>query len=959
MPSILHLAKSMKRITLLLLATFITQFAYLQKNGIITGKIVDEKTGEDLIGVTVKIKDGTNGTATDIDGTFKLEMPPGKYDLQISYVSYQTKIIEGIVVVAGELTEPIHITLADAVNELGGVTVNGTASRGTSTALVLEQKNSAVMFDGISSDQMRKSPDRNTADVLKRVSGATIQDNFVIIRGLPDRYNTAFLNGSPLPSSEPDRKAFAFDIFPAALLSDLKVIKTAMPSLSGEFAGGLIQVRTKDIPEKNFYSFSLGTTFNLITTFGDFKKATGGNTDFFGLDDGTRQLPTGFASNSQMVEWGNLGQNDNLVNAARMLKNNFPIKSQIASPGFSFQFSMGHVVNLLPKTLQGKTKNKAEFGSVFALTYNTLQTYRETDRYDYVGNVKNIEFVDKQYNINTSWGGIWNMAFILSKENGANNRISLKNMFNVNTNDQVINRHGYVIDANSELKSYNMLYTQNTLFSTQLNGEHVLPKSKIKFEWGASYNRLHRIIPDYKILQYSRDMSDTTYPYMVSFSGSVQSSNASRFFSDQLDNAYAGNFDFTLPFKIGPTRHELKVGSYLQYKSRDFQGRVFGYSTYGIGGSDMSAISVSSLDTIFDNRHFSNEGLIIEEVTRKSDAYQYWSSIAAGYIQLENSFFENKLKFIWGARLESFHQNLSTHSVADESPITVDSTVIDILPSMNIIYSFHPKFNLRVSGSQTVCRPESRELAPFTFYDFSLFALVGGNSGLQRTKITNADLRLEWYPAGGQLISVTGFFKYFEKPIEKVLFTGATNRTFTYINVPDAYSAGVELEYRFSIGSFIKDNKSRFLNDLSFYGNFSYIFSNVNVLDTLSGTQQNRAMQGQSPFIINTAISYNDSKYNFGIALAFNYIGTRIWTVGNEYYPTIMENPRPVLDLQLTKSFMKKKLDIVLNFKDLIASRAIFFQDTNANGTYDDGTDQVMINQRLGQQISLNVSYKF
>ena len=950
----------MKKITLLLLAILLTQFAYLQKNGIITGKIVDEVTGEDLIGVSVMVKGGTKGTATDIDGTFKLDVAPGVYDLQITYISYQTKIIEKIQVEAGQTTETVHITLAESVNELGGHTVTATATKGTSTALILEQKNSAVMFDGISSDQMRKSPDRNTADVLKRVSGATIQDNFVIIRGLPDRYNAAFINGSPLPSSEPDRKAFSFDIFPSALLSDLKVIKTAMPSLSGEFAGGIILVRTKDIPEKNYYSLNLGTSFNLITTFSNFNRATGGNTDFFGLDDGTRQLPNNFPTNQQMVDAANLGQNDQLVDYAKMLNNNFPIKSGLAAPGFNFQFSMGHNINLIPKALRNTSTNKTELGSVFALTYNTMQTFREIERNDFEnpgGQV--VAFVDKQYNINTSWGGIWNLALLASKANGANNKISLKNMFNVNTNDQAINRDGFIFDQGFQIKSYNMLYTQNTLFATQLSGEHVLPKSKIKFEWGASYNRLNRIIPDYKILEYRRDASDTTMPYVVNFGGSVQSSIASRFFSNQLDNLGAGNFDFSLPFKIGATRHELKVGSFLQYKAREFEGRVFGYTTYGLGGTDVPSISVSAIDSIFDNRNFSNQGLVLEEVTRKSDSYKYWASVAAGYIQLEHAFFENKMRIIWGARLESFHQNLAAFQVSDDSPVNIDTTVIDVLPSINIIYAFHPKFNLRLSGSQTVCRPEARELAPFSFYDYSIFALVGGNAQLQRTKITNADLRFEWYPAGGQLVSLTGFFKYFENPIEKVLFTGATNRTFTYINVPDAYAAGIELEYRFTIGSFIKDNKSRFLNDLSFSGNFAYIQSNVNVLDTLSGTEKNRALQGQSPFILNAGVQYNDSKHNFGIALSFNFIGPRIWAVGNVFYPSTMENSRPVLDLQLSKSFLKKKLELVLNFRDLIASRAIFYQDTDGNGIYSEGQDYVMINQRLGQQISFSVGYKF
>ncbi|MCX7743581.1 MAG: carboxypeptidase-like regulatory domain-containing protein [Flavobacteriales bacterium] len=945
----------MKKLLALATSILFSIISFTQ-NGFVAGKVVDQSTGEELIGVAIMVKGSTKGTSTDIDGTYKLELAPGTYDLQVSYISYQTKVIPGVVVKAKEITA-LNITLQSAEKELGEVVIEATVDRETSSALVLEQKNSVVLFDGISAEAIRKTPDRNTAEVLRRVSGATIQDNFVIIRGLPDRYNAAFINGSPLPSSEPDRKAFSFDIFPSALLNDLKVIKTAMPSLTGEFAGGIIQVSTKNIPDKNYYSISLGTTFNTITTFSEFRKENGGSTDFFGIDDGTRQLPAAFPSNEEMVNSSN-NNNDKLVEYARLLKNNFPVKKISASPGLSFQYSMGHNFNLIPKSKRDNTTGKKEFGSVFGLTYNNMFTRREIERNDFDLVGKLVSYLDNQFTINTLWGALWNVAFISSKPNGSNNRITLKNMFNVNTNDQHTYREGIILDQQFDVRSYNTFYSQNMLLSTHLNGEHSLPKSKIKFEWGAGYSRLNRIIPDYKVLQYRRDATDTLQPFFVPFSGTVQQSIASRFFSNQIDNIYSGTFDFSYPFKIGATRHELKIGSYLQYKDRDFGARVLGYTTYGIGGADMPQISVSAIDTIFQSSHFSNQGLVIKEVTRKSDTYAYFATTAAGYIQLENSFFDNKLKFVWGARFESFRQNLTTYTSGD-TPINLDTTVNDILPSINIIYGFHPKFNIRLSGSQTVTRPESRELAPFTFYDYSIFALAGGNSNLKRTKITNADLRFEWYPQGGQIVSVSGFFKYFENPIEKVLFTGATNRTFTYINVPYALAAGAELEYKVNIGSLLSNSHARFFDGLSLIGNFAYIYSNVNVADTLSGTEEQRSMQGQSPYIINASIQYNDSKYDFGFTLSFNYIGPRIWSVGNYYYPSIIENPRPILDVQITKSFLKKALELRLNFKDLIAYDGIFYQDNNLNNVYDDSVDNLMIRQRVGQQISFSIGFKF
>lgn len=944
---------------LALTASILISIVSFTQNGFVAGKVVDQTTGEELIGVAIMVKGATKGTSTDIDGTYKLELAPGTYDLQVSYISYQTKVIPGVVVKAKEITS-LNITLQSSEKELGEVVIEATVDKETSSALVLEQKNSVVLFDGVSAEQIRKTPDRNTADVLRRVSGATIQDNsFVIVRGLPDRYNAAFINGAPLPSSEPDRKAFAFDIFPAALLNDLKVIKTALPSLPGEFAGGLIQIKTKDIPEKNYYQINIGTSVDAISTFRPFKMGQGGSLDFLGIDDGTRALPAGIPNNEEFrAIQQNASNKPQLVEFAKMFNNNYTIRNMTAMPGLNLQYNMGHVINLIPRSKRENSAHKTELGNVFGITYYNLATLRQFVRKDFNDIEQLFEFRDEQYTMNTSWGGVWNLSLLHSKTTGANNRITLKNMFNVNSNDQFTLRNGEQLALDFQIKSYNYYYTQNMLYATQLNGEHILPKSKIKFEWMGAYSHLYRTIPDYRVLNYTR--VDSTYNFAVPFSNTVQQQIASRFFSNQKDNNYTGTFDFTLPFKLGSTRHELKVGSYLQYRNRDFEGRVFGMARYSSFAANVAAISQYDVDSIFDPRNFDASGLLIREVTKKSDSYLFSSSLAAGYIQFNNMFFDYKLKFIWGARLESYRQVLDTYSAAnDNDPVKVDTTVIDILPSMNIIYSFHPKMNLRLSGSQTVCRPEARELAPFVFYDFSLFVNTNGNASLQRTKITNADLKYEFYPVGGQSLSFGGFFKWFDNPIEKTLFPGLSEgRIFTYINVPTAYAWGIEVDYRFTIASFLKNNKSRFLENLSFTGNFSYISSEVN-LDTVSYVSGRRPMQGQSPYIVNALISYNDSKYNFGISLAVNYFGRRIFAVGDVTYPELWENPRVVLDLQLSKAFLAKKLELKLNIRDLLAQDLIFYQDINGDGILSASGDYELIRQRMSQRISFSVGYKF
>lgn len=943
-------------------AIFVTLFILISgainaQTGKISGRIIDEN-GQALIGANIIIKGAGKGAMSDVDGKFSISIAPGKYHVVISFLGYQKEEWLALEVKANQTTTQ-NIKLKPTVNDgLNTVVITAQANRQSNTAIVLEQKNASVVFDGISAEQIRKAPDRTTADVLKRVSGATIQDNqFVIVRGLPERYNAAYLNGSPLPSSEPDRKAFSFDIFPSALLNDLKVIKTAMPSLPGEFAGGLITVSTRDIPESNFYQINVGTTYNTISTLKPFVKSAGGKTDFLGIDDGKRSLPANMPTNEEMITTQNAFDKDKLVEVAQMMPNNYASKNIKAIPGLSFQFAMGHMADLNKKTSE-KSGNKSNFGSVFAITYNSNSTYRESDRSEFDDqNHAMVSYFDKQYSQQVSLGGLWNLALNFKRKNGSLSRISLKNMMNINSNDQVVNRSGVDFVKGYDIQSYNTLYTQNRLISSQLNGEHVMGKSKIRLDWSAGYSNLNRITPDYRTTTYQR--SDSTMPFMIPFSNNVQPNIAGRFFSNQNDNSYSAAADLTIPVKIGSTRHQIKTGTMLSFRNRNFSARQLGYARYKSSASNIGEISQMGIDSVFDSRNMGTEGLLLREVTKLSDTYRSEQNTIAGYVQLESSFFENKLRFIYGVRAEHYRQILNTYALADASPISIDTAVLDFLPSINIVYGFHPKMNIRLSGSQTVTRPESRELAPFSFYDFGLFALVSGNEKLQRTKITNADIRFEYYPKAGQLISISGFYKHFKNPIEKILFPGVNEgRFFTYINVPTAYTYGAELEFRFALSSFSKNTKSRFMDDFSILGNLAYMISEVN-LDSVIGVANKRPLQGQSRFIFNGGLQYNDSKHNFGISFMTNYVGRRIFLVGNEFDPSVWENPRWLLDLTISKTFIKNKLELKLACKDLLAQRAYFYEDTNQNNKFDKESDNVNFSHRFGQQFSFSVGYKF
>jgi hypothetical protein len=265
------------------LVLFLISLSAVAQNGTISGKVSDSNSGEVIPGAKISIEGMSKGAMTDLDGLFTIQqLPEGKYSLNVSYYQYNSKIITDVIVKKDEVSN-VNVSIDKVVKEIGPITVKVTINKESNANLLQLQKNAATTLDGISSETIKKSPDRAASDVLKRISGASVQDNkFVVIRGLNDRYNTAMINGLPLPSTEPDRKAFSFDIFPSNMLDNMLIYKTASPDLPGDFAGGVILINTKDIPEKDYFSFTLGTGLNTQSTFKEFVNYKGSKNDWLG-----------------------------------------------------------------------------------------------------------------------------------------------------------------------------------------------------------------------------------------------------------------------------------------------------------------------------------------------------------------------------------------------------------------------------------------------------------------------------------------------------------------------------------------------------------------------------------------------------------------------------------------------------------------------------------------------------
>lgn len=933
--------KWVNRFVILGLFIFCAQ-AVMAQNGKVSGTISDENN-KPVIGASVKVLSLNIGVASDVDGHFELTLPAGKkYEIEISAVGFGTKTLTDVEVTAGQVNN-LNIALVVKSGNLENVTVKTSARKESTNALITFQKNTNAVAQVISAEAIRRSPDKNTGEALKRVTGLSIQEGrYIVVRGLSDRYNQAMLNGVLLSSTEPDRKTFSFDIFPAAIVENIIVNKTFIPEYSGEWAGGLIQVNTRDIPAKGFLNVEIGTNFNSNTIGKDIYTYPGGKLDFLGIDDGTRALPDNFPSKNQFALLDNatktqLGTDIAAKSWAPDKKSSFT-----NTLGQSFQINGGFATKLFKK----------DFGGVITATYNR--------------SVKNLEYENSFYNINDNkadasfnyhnnkytqdvlWGALANFSLRLN----ANNKISFKNLINTNTADYTTLRTGKDYESNSQVgenvKAYEYGFRNNTFFNTQLNGEHNFPKLMSKLNWFGSFSILDQYIPQQRRLQYNQDPTDPNAPYLALLSNTLSQKTGSVYYSNLNDYIYNFGGDITKNFNLSNRKQSVKAGYNFQVKDRLFNARPFSISL----PSDNPALRALDPSQIFAEQNFgaADNQFHFDELSGIYFRYMANTILNAGYVQFDNNFTE-KLRVVWGVRYENYDQLVGSPRKSD--PRFNHSQVGDFLPAINATYKLNPKSNLRFAVSQTVVRPEFRELTGTAFYDFEVGATIIGNPNLLRTKISNVDLRYEVYQRPGELFTVGAFYKYFQNPIELAFNqTGAgSSSTFNYLdnNKTTARAYGAEIEFRKKL-DFMQAFKRFTLGT-----NFSYIYNRVK----FDQDELDRPMQGQSPYLINASLQYDVEEKGLYTTLLFNEVGRRILYVGNEQLPPVWEAPRPLLDLQIAKKFMDNKAQIKLNISDLLNQQARYYHDLNNNKQYNSSTDALALSRNYGTNFSLSFSYNF
>lgn len=968
-----------------LLIVLISSAIYSQTT-IIKGTVVEEGTGKTIPGVLVKVLNTKLATQTDASGNFIIRnVPVGKQELEFSDFTLDTKIISDVDAIKDETTS-LTVSMAEKNNTLNEVVIKRTKMKAESVASLLSvQKNSARVSDGISAETIKRTPDKTTSDVLKRISGTSIQDNkFVIIRGLNDRYNTTYLNGSPLPSTEPDKKAFSFDIFPANMLDNLVIYKTATPDLPGEFAGGVIDINTKSTPDKNFQSISVGTGYNTITT-GETK---------FEANDIKVGLPSYFPNSTDFIALQNLKTETSIQQIASLAKNyqtDWSVDEGKFDPNTNLQFTLGRYF---------KFNEEQSLGLLASVTNNVTNIYGETSRnsYETPGSVLE-SFSDKNYSKQKLTGAILNLSLKLD----TNNMFSFKNLYSITSESRYTDRIGTknAQDAEPIIGAItNRLFTQNKIYTGQLIGEHFLPKSKIKFNWVGAYSNVQREIPSerrntYEYLQYS---DGTQSVPRAEFSKNAVGTDfpGSIFTSNNKENIFSAKIDASKKIEFSDNfSADVKVGGITQSRSRKFEARQLGYIRFNgnvngvIWGNDntfLTTIQTLPNATIFNASNMgilstspNSSGLTLFEGTKGSDYYDAEANLNAGYIMIDNIF--NKWRIIWGARLEDYTQKLNSKSDVGDI-ITVDDKQLDILPSVNLIYSLTKKQNLRLSGSKTLNRPEFRELAPFIFFDNATRFSTAGTPTLKITEIYNADLRYEFFPGKGQLVSVSAFYKDFTNPIEIQALANNSNQ---YQNADAGTNYGVEIDFRVLLSSIIGTKENKFLDDLTIFSNLAVIRSKVDI-SNLIATSIDTPLQGQSPYVFNAGFQYLNKELGWSFSANMNRVGNRITIHGNQtsdnQTPAFWEKARTLLDFQLAKSFWNNKFELKLNVQNALAQDLIFYQNNDLPGTseikgfdafvnklftgdsqnkngYNTQEDDLIWKTKFGQTFSFTMTYNF
>lgn len=918
----------------------------------ITGTVFDGEFNEPLPFANVLISEKGSGTTTDFDGKFLLEVAPGNYTLVFSFVGYQTQQITNVDCTTNNMVE-LEVTLQAAAQGLEEVVVSVSASRNTEQSVLTFQKKAASLLDGMSAQAFKKAGASDIAAAIKRVPGVSVQGGkYVYVRGLGDRYTKSTLNGVDIPGLDPDRNTVQMDLFPTNILSNVIVIKSATAELPADFTGAIVDIETKDIPNSKQQSISISGEYNPDMHFNpNYLAYVGGNTDFLGFDDGTRDLPTNASILGQGFDprFGLTPQN--AANISSLTKSFDPTMSatnQTSGMDFSFGYTAANAYDV------GNSGNR--LGLLAAFSYKNSTDFYEGAQNNIFNKNENEGVLDLESN-RTQVGNIGSKNVIVSGLLGISykteyskykfNLLHVQNGESRSGNFRQETRFSDFIDFNKD----NLEYTERSITNLLLSGVHGGEDGTWKAIW--------KISPSIS-KSHDKDVRVTAFQDEEGVFSFKENTEPKRIWRLLDEVALVGKIDVSKKYNLFDNNALLKFGGYASYKQRDFSIAQISVSTLFSSPADWLRYNGDPNQLFADNNVWTlenqngtyiNAQTTILQEANKFDAYQL-----NGAAYISNEFrISPKLRSILGLRLEKFNLyytgSNSQQGVFFDKELIIDK--LNLFPTANLIYELNDNANLRLAYYKTTARPSFKEASIAEIFDPLSNLVFIGNVDIKPTYIENVDVRYETYGENAQMFAVSAFYKKFKDPIE-LSFVAASTSNFTPLNLGDANVYGVEFELRKNLG---------FINGLDIFDvniNASLIEAfqkysdderrlRTNGLRTGETLGNGRALQGQSPYLINAALNLTLSEVNLQGSLGYNVQGKTLEVVGDGFYPDVYTLPFHSLNFNLIKGIGENQT-ITLKLKNILdQKRESVFESFGA-------TEEVFSFRNPGRSISLGYS---
>jgi len=876
----------------------------------VTGIVRDEGNAISLPGIPVEVVGGPT-VYTDVDGRYVLELEPGSYEVKVAMEGYQPRTVK-VEVAAGQRLPDVNIGLsmaafAETVTVVAEAPLDAITS--SAAAQLVERKQAPIITDNLGAQEMRSNNDGDAAAAMQRVTGISVVDNqYVFVRGLGERYSNTTLSGATLPTTEPDKKVVPLDMFPSGLLDSVQVAKSYSPDKSAEFAGGLVQVNPIKLPSRPVFDVSYGITAYEIATGKSIPLSPLGSRDWLGFDNGSRALPSSFPD-SKIVRRGIFTPNvgftpDQITEFGRALDNTWRPARENGAPGQNWGIVAGNRFGKL--------------GLVASLSHSYKEQFVKEDRAFYrVDEGDALEAVsDYQLEYGTQRaqiGGVANLAYQLT----TNHRVSLENFYTHSGKDEGRTFQGPNTENNFYYFNNRLQFVEEQLLSNGVSGEHFFRSlGNSRIDWRATYSRAKRNEPDLRETLYQANLAALPGGGFT-FTGTPvladESQSGFRMFNDLNDDSLDVAANWSLFSTAGDRPTQYKFGASIIDRTRDFTSRRFRFipNTAGSGAAVPTDLTQAP-ETIFATNNIGRAFRFNEE-TRPVDAYDGAQTTYAGYGMMDMSI-SAKTRLVAGARVERFEQEVTSFDPFGlfVSTVTSENKNTDFFPAINLVQGVTANSNVRLSYSATVNRPEFREVATFEFTDVVGARAVRGNPDLKRAIIQNVDARWEMFPGARNVLAVSTFYKYFNSPIERVVIAGA-QPIVTFQNADSARNFGVELEFARQLF------KGLYVN-----ANYTFVDSKItlNADQRTVQTSLERALAGQSKNVFNVTTEYAVGGFN--ARLLVNRYGDRISDVGSNGAPDIIEQGRPQVDLVMSQKL--GRFNVRIGGDNLLDSRYNFTQ---------------------------------